>query len=228
MNLGEEEDSPDILITLDKLIEYLKLRFHDDSNSRIETFKFYNNIYFFSKLSNKADMFFWIIFFILIEILIVMSAFPTTWFYSIQIDHTYSGIEATNHLFAKLGMQVLTIFLFGVTILLMIFQQSFYKKKTLSTFNATFLYLSFLHIPLILIPITGIVFGASIISMDQKLDTSSLLYSMLLAISFTLLSCNSLIFATTTKTKLLFSTFTYDYWSYPFNFIDFWCDHYPA
>ncbi|OHT10552.1 hypothetical protein TRFO_20035 [Tritrichomonas foetus] len=225
MNLGEEEDTQDTYISLETLMDYFEINKRNSSKNKINQFEHFNQILFFTRLPKSVDAFLWIFFFLFIEFIVTISSIHSNWFQRFYSRDGLTSVNVTKYLFSKISVQMSTIVCFGITYLILGFHRnnSFGKKMKLSVFKATLLHVSFVHIPLILVPFYGIIYGIHTMSNYLRVtqDNSGTFYSLLIATMFILIVVSTLTFANTTYTKLTINKLYFEFWNYPYNLIDF-------
>ena len=223
MEHDEEEDIMPSSYSLEDLLEYLRLHDRSSSNIKYSGFQFYNTILTKSQLTGSMDFFLWTIFYIFLEVIISSTSLQTRIFSDLNPIFVEANTKSTNSLFSKVLAQLSTVCLFILTILIIIFQIPVSSQKsTVGHLKATFLHLSLIHLPMILTPAYGILFGCHIMSTagTEANDHSGTYYALLIAVSFIAIACSTYLFTSTTWNKLTITNHPFEYWEFPYGFID--------
>lgn len=224
MEHDEEEDIPPTVYSLEELLEYLRLPKKTSSDLRHVQFNYFNKILASTKLPESVDCILWLGFFIFIEFIFSTVAIQTQTFE--RLNPIFSqGIQTSATLFSKVIAQLSTVIVFGITLIIIIFQTRIPtspKKYKIGHLRASFLHVCFVHLPIFLNPVYGFLFGMHLmtnagIESDDHLGTY---YALLSAVSFIMLSGTTAVFTSTTKNRLTISNYPFEHWVFPYNFVD--------
>ena len=223
---NEEEDSLNNFTTLEKLYQSLEIHHGKKKSFRLSIFEYFNMILTRSRIPPQLDFICWVIFFLIIEGIITLTALSDNFF--VLLSPTFSGteeIQSANFLYSKLTTQLFSVILFAITLFFIILQKPlpfFNTNPKMGHARANILYFSFVYLPILLTPIHGILFGCHILSAysEANIGNSARYYALLVAISFVFLMGSTAIFTSITKLKLTVSSNPFEFWGYPYNYID--------
>lgn len=223
MEHDEEEDMMSSSYSLEDLLEFLRLPDQKSTNMKYSILQFYNTILTKSRIPRSIDFFLWIIFYIFIEVIVSSTSLQTKIFSDLNPISFENSQRSTNSLFSKVLAQLSTVSIFVLTILIIIFQIPLFTNSfSIGHLKATFLHLSLVHVPMILTPAYGILFGVEIMSTvgTESNDHSGTYYGLLASISFISILCSTCLFTSTTWNKLTITNHPFEYWEFPYGFID--------
>ena len=189
-------------------------------------FNFANDILTISHLPNTFDNLLWCIELSFFDFFVCVICCPFDWF-SI-LTHSLNDSPTLSIFEAKLVLQQLSMLAIAITVLItLFFWVSFllYNPKInhLTPGHATFLYITAIHVPLILSPINGTLIGSLILSnangATAEYTTNGICIST--GIFHILFLTINAVFTIVTNYSLTLRTGQFAYWRHPFQILDY-------
>lgn len=217
MSYGE---SPGYEETLGSFIHSLNNNQFFSSRNSNKFFYFFHNIVTVSYIPNSIDTLIWNILFAIFDFFICFIACPFEWFNNFGSSVEEQGVNAI--LSSQITIQQLSMFLISfILVLTCFFWYSFIAFKPeqhhLSPVKSTLLYIIVVYLPLIISPLSGLLFGALlIINSDMNITQYSITTtSVFLSFIFIMYIATCGIFTVLTRYSLTIRNGQYAFWRPP-------------
>ncbi|OHT11188.1 hypothetical protein TRFO_01115 [Tritrichomonas foetus] len=227
MEHDEEEDVPSTVISLADLLENLKLTRSNKTNVRFLQFEYFDWMLTRTHLPSWLDFISWMLYFMIIEVILTATSIQAHFFGTLNSTNWTKDTKSTDFLFSKVTIQLATIILFTFTLCLIIFQRPFaftinFKNSSMTHFRASLLHFSYVHIPILLSPVFGILLGSHILANvgSETEDTTATYYALLACTTYILLLSSVSAFVAVINSKLTITNTPFAFWKYPYNFVD--------
>lgn len=188
---------------------------------------FFQEILINSQLPQFIDALFWIAILLFYNGLVIFISLPLTWFLDL-----FPATDDLNESLAFLRANILivrfTICIIVISAIIVLYQ--WYKwysyvinSNHLSTVSASLLHFTFVHAPLFLVPVLGILLGANTLSNSSEYFNIDIAnhYCIVILLCFMGLVFNQMIYFTVTRYSLIIRRKYISYWQPPANFFDY-------
>lgn len=152
-----------------------------------------------------------------------LTTFPVTFFSKLDPPLSFEPAATTDFLFARTAIRLTSLFIAVIVLVVSLYQFNFKGRAMMSKRRATLLYMSYVHLPLLLTPTLGILFGCGIMVnlRNASLDEIDAAVLFLTGLAFTTLTGSSSLFLEGTRLNLLIPSKTFGYWMFPFDMLDY-------
>jgi len=177
-------------------------------------------------LSHNTDTFLWVFIFCVIDLILMFSSIPVTWFYNLEPSNFLTSDDTSPFLFSKVLVLNFSGIMLIISVLVLITQwvslYVFVKIQILP--RALFRILNFLFVfyPQIVAPFHGICFGSVIVSNSQIRFRrySQTVHTILISLVFVLIVINYVTFHITSRYSLTFRSGHFGFWQMPHSTLD--------
>jgi PAS domain-containing protein len=220
-----ESSGPDL--SLEALLA--SLRSNEDISEKFNhdtRFDFVHDILSRSRLPRSVSFILWCLVFALFDVVLCLQVIPFPWYSALARGDFLEEPSSSNFVFLELIAQqiavALIILIVAIVLSQWIYILTYDSKAHLAGFAATFLNVSFNHLPLILSAFSGTIFGILSVAAlgDPAPRIASLVIALLLAAVYLALALNVYVFRSTIEFNLLLEESAFASFQPPFETID--------